>query len=403
MKANQRRPKKKPKREYGTGGVYERTDRPGVLVGQIRYQGKRYTVTAKSKAELKQRQEKLVTSLHRAEIPPGEFPKVEEYLEWWLRSSARDVRPRTHDSYVLNVARVQRVGGSYRLDQLDRSTIRRLYDDLAASGGRGGRPLSKRSVQQCHAVFHKALEEAVQQQILPRNPTAGVPPPAPEPRPFKTLEIVQLSALLAATQGHNYGALWAILGTTGMRLGEALALTWGDIDFKAPRVTVNKALQRQRASKYVAERKSTLVAAVPTKTRYSRRGILLTTAAISALEAQRELQKVGGNSTAPGALIFTTPGGGMVEPGKVTSLFHSALERADLEKIRVHDLRHTVATLLLKAGEHPKVVQEILGHSSIAITLDLYSHVAPGMHDQAISRLDQALRDAQPDREGADD
>jgi integrase len=93
----------------------------------------------------------------------------------------------------------------------------------------------------------------------------------------------------------------------------------------------------------------------------------------------------------------------MVEPGKVTSLFHSALERADLEKIRVHDLRHTVATLLLKAGEHPKVVQEILGHSSIAITLDLYSHVAPGMHDQAISRLDQALRDAQPDREGADD
>jgi integrase len=74
-----------------------------------------------------------------------------------------------------------------------------------------------------------------------------------------------------------------------MRLGEALALTWGDIDFKAPRVTVNKALQRQRASKYVAERKSTLVAAVPTKTRYSRRSILLTTAAISALEAQREL------------------------------------------------------------------------------------------------------------------
>jgi integrase len=194
---------------------------------------------------------------------------------------------------------------------------------------------------------------------------------------MRALTSDQLMRLFESTRGERLHALWILLGTAGLRRGEALGLEWIDVDLDAGRLRVRQTLQRRRGAGFVL---------VAPKTPRSRRAVQLTALAVAALREHlcREAGKFGDRSQ----FVFTSRSGGPMDGSRATIGLAEALLRAGLPRVRVHDLRHTTASVLLEVGVHPKVVQDLLGHSTIAVTLDTYSHVAPGLHREAIRQLD---------------
>jgi integrase len=197
---------------------------------------------------------------------------------------------------------------------------------------------------------------------------------------MKTLGEDQVRLLFEATQGSRLHALWVLLATTGLRLGEALGLTWPDIDFNRSSLTVRRALQR------LPKRLGGVVLVEP-KTDRSRRTVCLAPGTIAALSEHRHRQAE--ERLAPSErFVFTGATGRPLDASGVSGHFHRALAQAGLPNVRVHDLRHTAATHLLTRGVHPKVVQDLLGHSTISLTLDTYSHVSPGLHAQVADHME---------------
>lgn len=204
---------------------------------------------------------------------------------------------------------------------------------------------------------------------------------------MRVLTPEQVRQFLAFTATHDAHAPYVLAITTGMRAGELLGLKWGDINFEAGRLTVQRALQQQNGGKG-------LVLVTP-KTARSRRMIVLGPTTIAALKAHRDRQvfkrREVGEAWQDQGLVFTGPKGGPVDPSWSRQVFYRALEAAKVPKVRFHDLRHTAATLALSQGVHPKVVSDMLGHGSIGLTLDTYSHMLPAMHQQAADALERVL------------
>jgi integrase len=208
---------------------------------------------------------------------------------------------------------------------------------------------------------------------------------------MQVLSIDQARALLATARTGRHAeleALYVLALTTGMRRGELIALRWADVDVVKRTLTVTGTLQRVKHS----DGTSTLERAQP-KTKTSMRQIPLTAAAVNALKrhAQRQGQQraVAGSEWTDTGLVFTNERGGAVEPRNLLSRsFAPLLSEAGIPHVRFHDLRHTAATLMAAQGVHTKVVSEMLGHASVGITLDLYSHVTPSMAQQAVTAME---------------
>jgi integrase len=179
----------------------------------------------------------------------------------------------------------------------------------------------------------------------------------------------------------------------GLRKGEALGLGWQDVALDARKLTVRRALQRQPGIGIVF---------VPPKSEKSRRTVYLSNFACRALGAQRRYQeacRTRAKESVNSGLVFTSLNGGPLESGEINRALTQALRQAGLPHIRVHDLRHTTASILLEAGTHPKIVQDLLGHSTIRLTLDTYSHLTPALHRQAAQTMDLIFeRNASPSR-----
>jgi len=271
--------------------------------------------------------------------------------------------------------------GHLRLASLTPQAVQAAYADLLTKG------LSRRSVEQTHTVLHRALRQAGLWGLMLRNPTEAVTVPRPTRREMHTLTEEEVGRLFQASQGHRLHALWVLLATTGLRLGEGLGLLWSDIDFAHGRLIVNRALQRQPGVGYVF---------VEPKTARSRRTVYLAAGTITALTEHRRRQVADQLAAGPewinAGLVFASPVGRPVDGTWTTKWFHRALDRAALPRIRIHDLRHTAATHLLNRGVHPKVVQELLGHSTISLTLDTYSHVAPALHAEVATHMQAMFR-----------
>lgn len=259
--------------------------------------------------------------------------------------------------------------GSLRLGRLSPSAIQATYDSLLSNG------LSPRSVE-THVVFHRALYQAVHWGLIAANPTELVAPPRPKRREMTALTASQVQRLLETTKGERWYPLWVLLKTTGLRIGEALALSWECVDLDARRLLAVRSLQRQRGKG--------LVFAEP-KTLRSRRQVYLGSLASHALAEQRCRQ------LEQWELVFANRNGGPQDSGSVTSALNHALKRAGLRHIRVHDLRHTVASVLLAKGVNPKVVQDLLGHSTVLTTLNTYSHLTESLSRSAAETMDAVL------------
>ena len=196
----------------------------------------------------------------------------------------------------------------------------------------------------------------------------------------------EVRRFLTAANSDRLEALYVLAIHTGMRQGELLALKWADVDLEAGKVSVRRTLTRESGHYKLGE----------PKTKRSRRTIKLTKAATEALRIhlERQLEQIDqlGDLYQDQGLVFTTDSGAPINPSNIRQRsFGKLLRNANLPKIRFHDLRHTCATLLLSKNVHPKIVQEMLGHANIAITLDTYSHILPGMGDQAALAMENAL------------
>ncbi len=312
----------------------------------------------------------------------GERQSVRQYLEAWLESVQPSLRPRTlrrYEEYVRLHAIPEL--GRLPLSRLTPHHLQRLY------AGRLDAGLSQTTVAHRHAVLHRARGQATRWGLTARNVADLVTPPRIVRHDMQALSPEQARAFLAAAREERLEALYAVALTTGMRQGELLALRWRDVDLEGGRLQVVATLQRTRDGFTFAE----------PKTGHSRRQVGLTEAAIVSLREHRSKQAAEqlwlGAAWEDKDLVFANEVGRPIEATNLLRRsFSPLLERAGLPRIRFHDLRHTAATLMLGRGVQPKIVSEMLGHSQIAVTLDLYSHVTPTMQKAATEAMNDLLR-----------
>jgi integrase len=344
---------------------------------------KRLTLYGTSRRDV---QELLVARAHDRQcgmLPQPTRETVGENAERWLHDTVQhSVRPATAVSYGL-VMRKHVIAelGPLPLQKLTPGHLRQLYAKKLQAG------LSGASVQRIHAITRRWLGQAMKDGLVPRNVAAVVERPRAARKAMRVLTPSETAKLLQEAAQDRLAALYVLAVTSGMRQGELLGLAWGHVNLKAGQVQVCQQLQYIHGEPQLLE----------PKTAAGRRLIELPALAVRALSEHRVRQlkerlAVGDLWQDQWGLVFT---GDLGRPLTASVLlkrsFVPLLERAELPRIRFHDLRHTAATLLLAAGEHPKVVQERLGHSSIALTLDTYSHVLPSMQKAAAAKIDAIL------------
>jgi integrase len=363
-------PKKNP-----TTGMYEvmvDTAPPGAKRRQER-------VRAKTKAELQRLvNEKLVNVDRGTHVSPTKVT-LREWSDKWLASlPATGPRDRTCDFYGDMTGHIVRHLGDARLQSLLPADLNRCYAALRNEGLRPGPGLSRATVRKVHVTAHKMLADAVKEGLVARNVADLASPPSTSstrPPEMQTWTPAELAEFLAFVEGDRLAVLLRVAGMTGMRVSELCGLKWSDFD--GDRISV----QRQ------ATRGGTLT---DVKTAQSRRSIDLDPETVGALGRHRRAQLeermalgIGGRPE----MMFTEPDGSLLNPQRVSRSFDNLVRRSALLRIRFHDLRHSHATHLIKAGAHPKVVADRLGHVSASFCLDRYAHVLAGMGADAAAAV----------------
>lgn len=305
---------------------------------------------------------------------------VKVFLERWLADVQKNaVRTSTYESYeqVLRKRVYPRIG-NLKLSKVTGQHLQALYSELQKEG------YSPASVVRTHSILHKAFKQALMWRIIVRNPADEVSRPRIPRHEMKTLDVEQVRALVEAASSQLWRALFALAGTHGLRRGEALATRWRDIDLVEGSLSVVRTLHHPKGGGYEFSEP---------KTKNGRRKIRLAQHVLKELRAHRteqlEHRLAAGEFWVDEDLVFANEFGRPLGEDKVTENFHRALERAELPRIRFHDLRHTAATVMMSLGVHAKMVQETLGHGNVGITLDIYSHVTPDMQQDAVEKLNQ--------------
>ncbi len=332
----------------------------------------------RTKREAERALDTQLASLETGTVVGRSAVTVERFLEDWLGSQRARLKETSWASYKLATDRVKARLGKVKLQALTPMQIEIFYSDLAVAGTHSKRPLSAKTIRNTHTVLRKALSDAERLGLVNRNAAASAKPPVPQYVAHRTWSVDEVRQFLARTEHDRLVATYVLLVTTGMRRGEALGLRWRDLDLHASEVAVVQTLTT------VGTR--TLISTP--KTASSRRVIYLDESTVNTLRSHRSRQNrerlaIGADWTNEGDFVFTDELGEPLHPDWLTREFKRVAKSAGLPLIRLHDLRHTYATLALKGGVHPKIVSERLGHATVAITLDLYSHVTPAIAREA--------------------
>lgn len=342
----------------------------------------------KTKAEVTA---KVTTALHEHQVGTLVNPSritVSEWIDHWLTIYAKNsVRQSTWESYEHMVNdHIKPHLGSKKLKDLRPLHVQRFYNECLANGrkdGKGG--LSPKTVNYIHGVLRQALKQAVKEQLVARNVTELVNPPKKKKHQITPLTIDELNQFLKAASNNRLFPAFLLEWGTGLRRGELLGLKWPDVDLTKGTVSVRRSLIRT---------KDGLVFSDP-KTEGSGRTIPIPAEVATELKSHRVWQTrerlVAGEEYQNEDLVFCSPFGTRMDPRSFTRVFERILKEAGLPRISFHDMRHSHATMLLVLGEHPKVVQERLGHATIAMTLDTYSHLVPGLQEMAAAKLSTVL------------
>jgi integrase len=308
---------------------------------------------------------------------------VGEYLGWWMENVVRgEVAHRTYHNYLSQIRNhILPALGKKKLKALKLEDVESLFRSMVVSG------LSPATVRYVHAVMRRALGQAVNRDLIPRNVAEGASLPGLGREEAQYLTPEQVKSLLMAAKGDRLEALYIVAVSCGLRQGELLGLRWEEVDLEGHRLTVRRQVQRSRDGCGLIF--------VPTKGKKSRT-IRLASATVEALKSHRERQaeevaSAKGLWRNPGLVFASTIGTPLDPSNLVDRSFKPLLGRAGLPDVRFHDLRHACATLLLSEGVPLKVVQEVLGHSSASVTMDVYSHVLPDMQEKAAAAMDELL------------
>lgn len=358
-----------------------------VFLGRDQQTGKRNYLNKTIRGTKKDAQKWLNATLREIDLGIFVEPAAESvnaFLDKWLEAAAKPrLRQRTYEDYQSLLRRYVRDElGKLKLSALRPLDIQSLYSKMQEQG------LSARVIRYTHAVLSSALKQAVQWGLLSRNPAQLVQLPKQAKKEMQALSPEQVGRFLAACAEDRYATLFAFAISTGLRPEEYFALQWKDVDLDRGSITVQRAMVRNSGGGWKLEEP---------KTPRSRRTLPLPASMTNALSEHRRAQleerlRAGSEYQNHGFVFATETGQPLMIQNLTMRHFKPALERAGLpSSIRLYDLRHTCATLLLSAGENPKVVSERLGHASITLTLDTYSHVLPDMQKAAAERLERLV------------
>lgn len=370
-------PKRRGNKE---GSIYRRKD-DGRWIGGVTIDGKRMSKSFKTRKDAQAWVKETTTQIEDGLTVQGAQTTLESYLKQWLETARPTIRPKTWEQYsqIINQHVIPDLG-SVRLNDLRPDHVQALYTGKLNSGA------SSRTVRLIHAVLHRAFGQALKWGLVRRNVCDAVDKPQKKRTEMKALDVGQAQALLRAAEGHRWEALYHLAISTGLRQGELLGLRWSDLDWDSGRLRVQRQLQRVTGEG---------VTYPEPKTAAGRRSIVLGPLDLAKLRAHKKQQVqerlLAGGNWVVNDQIFTSLIGTPADGSQVLKQLKKLLAVADLPDIRFHDLRHTAATIMLTQNVHPKVVQERLGHSSIELTLNTYSHVLPSMQEDAAHLMNAIL------------
>ncbi len=328
-----------------------------------------------TRKEAEQSLREMLQSVERGSYVARSSMTVSGFLDEWLVTVKPRLRETTWYSYSVAVKRMAKEIGAVKLQAITPLEIEKVYAKLLVSGGQHGQPLAPKTVRNCHIVMHRALSDAERLGLVPRNAAHAAKAPVARRKEMTTWTAEELSAFLAFVSDDRLYAAYVVLATTGMRRGEVLGLRWSDLDLDGRRLSVAQTLTTINDQVFLG----------PTKTVRSRRNVTLDVETVLVLKAHRTRQSeerlaLGIGRGAKHDLVFAEVDGAALHPDRFTAAFKRRVRDSGLPELRgPHSLRHTWATLALKAGVHPKVVSDRLGHATIAVTIDTYSHVSPSL------------------------
>jgi integrase len=320
---------------------------------------------------------------------------VGEFLERWLGHIQSQVTPKSYERYSgLVNQNIKPAIGAVLLAKLRSVQISEAYTAALANGRRDGKQggLSPRTVGHMHRVLKQALSQAVKWELLTRNPADAVDPPKVEWKPVSTYDLPQMAEIIEFLRGRSVFMPVLLAALCGLRRAEICALRWRHVDLNASQLSIVESLEQTKAGLRFKSPKSG-----------KGRTVALSATMLEELRAHRaqtaqDLLKLG-KRISDDDFVVAHADGTLMPPIYVSQQWRYAIAKTKLARLRFHDLRHAHATHMLVNGVHPKVASERLGHSRVGITLDLYSHVIPGMQEDAAKTVDQALKAAMQTRQ----
>ena len=311
-----------------------------------------------------------------------------EYLDYWLENYAKpNTAARTLEGYSYMIRQhIKPSLGNIKISKLQPLHLQEYYAQKLNNGKLDGGGLSAQSVKHQHRLISKTLKDAVKWQFTIRNVAEAVTPPKTKKVEMKTWDNEQVKAFLKVAKASVYYSIYFTAIYTGMRRGEVLGVRWQDVDFENNVIYVRQTLQPvKKVGLTFKEPKSG-----------KSRSITITPSLAKELKIiykqQLENKLLLGQGYHDLDLVFAQKNGNPIQPSEMARNFRKLIESTDLPYIRFHDLRHTHATLLLQQGVHPKIVSERLGHSTIGITMDTYTHVLPNMQKEAAQQFEQLIK-----------
>jgi len=371
-----------PRRANGEGSIYRRPNGSWSGIASLP-DGRRKQVYGRSRDEVRRKLSDILHSHEHGTYADARGRTVGDFLDQWLAEVAKPrVRAWTYAGYEVHIRRHLKPSlGRIALERLTPQHVQALLNQKLREG------LKPKTVRYLRGTLRTALNEAVRWGLISRNAAALVDGPRVERYPIKPFAPDEARRLLQAIKGDRLEALYSVALTMGLRQGEALGLTWLDIDLEMGYMRISKQLQRIHGTPQLVE----------PKTERSRRTLAMPPMIADDLRRHHERQQreraVAGRHWVEAGLVFTTPIGTPLDGTAVTKGFHELLDRAGLPQRRFHDLRHSCATLLLVQGVSARVVMDLLGHSQIGLTMNTYSHVIPDLRRDAAQRMQDLLHE----------
>ena len=323
-----------------------------------------------------------------------------DWMDTWINDYMKpSLRVKTWESYeMISRLHIKPALGHIKLFQLHTHHLQKLYNDKLKRGRLDGKPggLSHRTVRYIHTIIHGSLEQARREGHILINPAAAAKLPKPKQKEIKYWETEDLTIFLANAKGTLYYPLYLLEVSTGLRIGELLALRWKDIDLNSCTLTVSQGVVRTRQGLIIQ----------PPKTKLANRTLNLPDTVIQELTDHREKQKIeaderiaAGKYYEDNNLVFSTRAGKLLDPKNIVRNFHGILSKAGLEKVNFHALRHTYVTLNIQEGIDLKTIQENIGHHSVAFTMDIYGAVTKKMKKSASDKFGKLIEECVKDEE----